>query len=219
VAATYSEDAEFNPATGKIDPKPGWYPHMPQFYHMNTGVSQQSQQGALSAENANEYSIYRQIGANLSGSSEMINLDLEVVGDPYWLMQIPGTPGNPPWEEDVWEYEKEQLTETQMAEKRKKTATHTQLPFIYFEAQIPSATNNSITDTMQLRQSDAISGIYVTISLTNKFVKGKFTSDLKCIREPLSNPWTGKASSNAGGSQIPGNASATGPNNAGAKKK
>jgi hypothetical protein len=216
VAGTYAEDAEFNVATGKISPKPGWYPHMPQFYHMNTGVSQQSQQGALSAEHANEYSVYRQIGANLSGSGEMIKLDLEVVGDPYWLMQIPGTPGNPPWEEDVWEYEKSQLTEDQMAEKRKKTATHTWLPFIYFEAQVPSATNNQITDTMQLRQSDAISGVYYTIRLTNKFSKGKFTSNLECARETLSNPWTGKAKKPTGAAgSSPNNASSVGPNNAG----
>lgn len=215
IAATYAEDAGFDANTGKIAPKPGWYPHMPQFYHMNTGVSQQSQQGALSAENANEYSVYRQIGANLAGSSEMNNLDLEVVGDPYWLMQVPATPGTPPWEEDVWEYEKEQLTESMMAEKRKKTATHTQLPFIYFEAQLPSATNNTTTDTMQLRQSDAISGVYVTVELTNKFVKGKFTTDLKCIREPLSNPWTGKAQTQSKVESGSGNAAATGPNNAG----
>jgi len=57
IAATYAEDAEFNKQTGKIQPKPGWYPHMPQFYHMNVGINQQSQQGALSAENANEYSV------------------------------------------------------------------------------------------------------------------------------------------------------------------
>ena len=218
VAATYAEDAEFDAATGKISPKPGWYPHMPQFYHMNTGVSQQQQQGALSPENANEYSVYRQIGANLSGSGEMVKLELEVVGDPYWLMQIPGTPGKPPWEEDVWEYEKEQLTEDQMAEKRKKTATHTWLPFIYFEAQIPSAINNSITDTMQLRESDAISGVYFAVKLTNKFSKGKFTTSLECAREPLSNPWTGKRGQPSKPGSTPGAAAATGPKNAGTTK-
>lgn len=218
VAATYAEDAEFDTVTGKISPKPGWYPHMPQFYHMNTGVSQQQQQGALSPENANEYSVYRQIAANLSGSGEMVGLDLEVVGDPYWLMQIPGTPGKPPWEEDVWEYEKEQLTEDQMAEKRKKTATNTWLPFIYFEAQVPSATNNSTTDTMQLRESDAISGVYIVKELTNKFTKGKFTTSLKCAREPLSNPWTGKKGQPGKPGSSPGSAAATGPKNAGTTK-
>lgn len=214
VAATYAEDAEFDPTTGKIRPKPGWYPHMPQFYHMNFGVQQQSQQSALSPENANEYSVYRQIGSNLSGSGEMVELDLEVVGDPYWLMQIPGTPGKPPWEEDVWEYEKEQLTEDQMAEKRKKAATHTWLPFIYFEAQVPSATNNGITDTMLLRESDAISGVYFAVTLTNKFTKGKFTTNLKCARESLSNPWTGKAAKpGATKGSTPGNANSVGPSN------
>jgi len=219
VAATYAEDAEFDKATGKIQPKPGWYPHMPQFYHMNVGINQQSQQGALSDENANEYSIYRQIGSNLSGSGEMVKLELEVVGDPYWLMQIPGTPGNPPWEEDVWEYEKEQLTEDQMAEKRKKTATHTWLPFIYFEAQVPSATIDS-QDKMALRESDAISGVYNTIKLTNKFVKGKFTTKLECARETLSNPWTGKTKppASSSGNKASGNASSKGPNNAGTTK-
>jgi len=143
-------------------------------------------------------------------------LNLEVVGDPYWLMQIPGTPGKPPWEEDVWEYEKEQLTEDQMAEKRKKTATHTWLPFIYFEARVPSATNNNITDTMKLRESDAISGVYFTVKLVNKFTKGKFTTSLECAREPLSNPWTGRAKpANSTPGSSPGSASSTGPNNAG----
>jgi hypothetical protein len=218
VAATYSEDAEFNTKTGKIAPKPGWYPHMPQFYHMNVGINQQSQQGSLSAENANEYSVYRQIGANLAGSGEMTRLELEVVGDPYWLMQIPGTPGNPPWEEDVWEYEKEQLTEDQMAEKRKHASTRTWLPFIYFEAQVPSATIDS-KDKMALREADAISGVYVPTKIVNKFVKGKFTTNLDCYREALSNPWTGKKpAESSSGKKASGNASSKGPNNAGPTK-
>ena len=215
VAATYAEDAQYNPTTNKIEPKPGWYPHMPQFYHMNFGIKQQSQQGALHPDNANEYSVYKQIGAGLSGSGELVTLDLEVVGDPYWLMQIPGKPGKPPYEEDVWEYEKEQLTEDQMAEKRKKTASHTWLPFIYFEAQIPSATN-SILDIMALRDSDTISGIYYAVTLTNKFTKGKFTSNLACNREPLSNPWSGrKAQASKTQGSTPGRAGAMGPNNSG----
>lgn len=217
-APTYAEDAQFNPVTGQISPRPGWYPHMPQFYHMNVGVNQQQQQGALSPESANEYSVYKQIGANMSGSGEMTKLDLEVVGDPYWLMQIPGSPGKPPWQEDVWEYEKEQLTEDQMAEKRKKTATHTWLPFIYFEAQVPTAINNPVTDTMKLREADAISGVYFTVKSTNKFTKGKFTTTLECVREPLSNPWTGKRGQPSKPGSNPATAASTGPKNAGTPK-
>jgi hypothetical protein len=219
VAPTYAEDSEFNAEKGRIQPRTGWYPHMPQFYHMNVGVNQQSQQGALSADNANEYSVYKQIGANLSGSGELVTLEIEVVGDPYWLCQIPSsTSSKHPWEEDVWEYEKEQLTEDKMAEKRKKSATHTWLPFIYFEAQLPSATNNNITDTMQLRESDAISGVYYTTKTVNKFTKGKFTSVLTCNREALSNPWTGRKGQASKPGSAPGSAAATGPNNAGKTK-
>lgn len=215
-AAVYAEDAEWNATTKSVEPKPGWYPHMPQFYHMNTGVTQNSQQGALSEENAHEYSIYRQIGSNLAGSGEMVKLELDVVGDPYWLMQIPSAAGKAPWQEDVWEYEKEQLTEEQMAEKRKKTATHTWLPFIYFEAQIPTVNVDS-SDKMDLKKADAIAGVYFTTKVTNKFVKGKFTTRLECGREPLSNPWNGKrVNSSAGGETSSGpakTASQTGPDN------
>lgn len=215
-AAVYAEDAQWNATTKTVEPKPGWYPHMPQFYHMNVSVNQNSQQGALNEENAHEYSIYKQIGANLSGSGEMVKLSLEVVGDPYYLLQIPGKAGTAPWEEDVWEYEKNQLTEDQMAEKRKKAATHTWLPFIYFEAQIPSASMTS-DDLMDLQRSDAISGVYNVIKITNRFVKGKFTCQLECAREALSNPWTGKKPKDTvdSSSSSSGNASSTGPNNAG----
>jgi hypothetical protein len=222
-SATYAEDAEYDAKTNSIAPKKGWYPHMPQFYHMNVGINQNTQQGALSEENAHEYSIYKQIGANLSGSGEMVKLGLDVVGDPYYLMQIPGKAGTPPWEEDVWEYEKNQLTDDMMAEKRKKAGTHTWLPFIYFEAQVPAVSVDA-QDRIELRRSDAISGVYYTVKVTNKFVKGKFTTHLECGREALSNPWTGKMSQSAKDgtpASTPGTASNTGPNNpnvAGAKK-
>lgn len=213
VAAVYAEDSKWNATTKSVEPKPGWYPHMPQFYHMNIGVNQNSQQGTLSEDNANEYSVYKQIGANLSGSGEMVKLELDVVGDPYYLMQIPGKAGTPPWEEDVWEYEKEQLTEEQMAEKRKKTGTHTWLPFIYFEAQVPSI-DTTESDTMKLQRSDVISGVYNTVKITNKFSKGKFTTHLECNREALSNPWTGKRATDSATAN-PGTASSMSPNNAG----
>jgi hypothetical protein len=93
------------------------------------------------------------------------------------------------------------------------------LPFIYFEAQVPSATIDS-QDKMALREGDAISGVYVPTKIVNKFVKGKFTSNLDCYRETLSNPWTGKTKPPASSStnKASGNASAKGPNNAGTTK-
>ena len=141
-----------------INPKKGWYPHMPQTSIVNTTVQEGSGQGALSPQSATEYSVFRQLGnGQATGVEDMFQITLEVVGDPYWLMQIPGKPGTAPWEEDVWEYEREQLTEDMMAEKRKKTASHNWLPFIYFQAQAPAA-DITKDDLMNLRPADAITG-------------------------------------------------------------
>jgi len=210
----YAEDMPYNSGSG-IDPKPGWYPHMPQFQHVNTTVDQASSQSAVYQESAQEYSIYRQVANNQAASGDMFNLELDVVGDPFWLLQVPGAKGGPPWTDDVWEYEAKQLTEETMAEKRKSASTHTWLSYIYFEAQVPSADNDK-QDRMALRKSDAVSGVYSVIEITNKFTKGRFTTHLKCVRENLSNPWVGKMVGTpvtASGGQK--NASGVGPKTAG----
>lgn len=213
----YSDDqSDRTGSASDISPKKGWYPHMPKYYHMNTSVDQQSQQGSVYQESAQEYSIYRQIGNNQgTGGSDMFTMNLEVVGDPYWLMQIPGKPGTPPWQEDVWEYEKSQLTEDQMAEKRKKTSSHNWLPFIYFEAIAPASAWTG-DDLMALRKADAVTGIYSSKKVVNKFNKGKFTTSLECVRDQLSNPWSKKAG-NASHSPAAGQGTAAGkgPSNAG----
>jgi hypothetical protein len=220
----YAEDMLFN--DGKdidkdidkdISPKEGWYPHMPQFYHMNTSVQQNSQQGSIKEETAQEYSIYRQIANNQAGGENMNSLTLEVVGDPYWLLQIPSkTATTPPWTDDVWEYEKNQLTEEMMAEKRKHASTNTWLSFIYFEAQVPSADNDNKLDLMNLRRSDAISGVYTVREIKNKFVKGKFTTTLSCVRDNLASPWSGKSeTTSTTPTKTTGNAASKGPSNAG----
>lgn len=201
-----------------INPKKGWYPHMPQTSIVNTTVQEGSGQGALSPESATEYSVYRQLGnGQATGVEDMFTMTLEVVGDPYWLFQIPGKPGTAPWEEDVWEYEKEQLTEDMMAEKRKKTASHNWLPFIYFQAQAPAA-DLTTDDLMNLRKADTITGIFSAKKVTNKFVKGKFTTTLECFRDQLSNPWGKTSKKSTSSSFTPkagtGEASATGPTNA-----
>jgi len=211
----YAEDMPFRPGAG-IAPKKGWRPNMPQFYHMNTTVQQKQEQGALSQENAQEYSVYRQVANQMAaGGADMFNMTLEVVGDPFWLCQVPGTPGNPPWSDDVWEYEKNQLTEEQMSEKRKNTSTRTWMSFIYFEAQIPSANLIEGKDIMDIRRADAISGVYFVTKLTNKFLKGKFTTTLHCQRDNLGNPWSGKVSKSKNTTSTgKGDAAGKGPNNA-----
>jgi hypothetical protein len=205
---TYAEDLPHRSSA----PNASWYPHFPRYYHMNTTVDQSSAQAAVYQESAQEFSIYRQLGNSLGGGeADMNTISLEVVGDPYWLMQIPGTP---PWEEDVWEYEAG-LTEEILATKRKKMASHNWLPFIYFEAMVPAADWKS-NDTMNLRHSDTISGVYSAKKVVNRFVKGKFTTTLDCFRDNLGNPYGGKkpqAGKSAPAGQ--GAAASKGPQNAG----
>lgn len=201
-----------------ITPRKDWYPHMPQTSIINTTVQANAQQGALSPENAQEYSVYRQINNSQGqGSADMLSITLDVVGDPYFLFQIPGTPGKPPYEEDVWEYIAKNLTEEQIAETRKKTASHNWLPFIYFQATVP-AVDFTADDLMNLRQADTITGIYSCKKLINKFFKGKFTSSLECYRDQLSNPWGRRATTSSSFTPAPaggGQAAATGPTTGG----
>ena len=204
----YAEDLPYRSSA----PSGTFYPHMPRYYHMNTTVNSKSEQAALSPENAMEYSIYKQLGNSMGGGeADMNTISLEVVGDPYWLMQVPGAP---PWEEDVWEYEAG-LTEEVLAEKRKKMSSHNWLPFIYFEAVIPAA-DWSTSDTMNLRHSDTISGVYSAKKVINKFSKGKFTTTLDCFRDTLGNPYGGKKSQSSSFTPASqGAASGKGPQNAG----
>lgn len=214
----YAEDIPFRKGQddNDINPKAQWRPMMPKFYHANTQVQQAQAQSAFMEESAQEYSVYRQIQNQVgAGQGDMYTLDIEVVGDPYWLMQIPSKAGAVPWEADVWDYEENQWDDESLAEKRGKTASHNTLPLFYFEAQIPAANFND-QDLMDLRDNDTITGIYAIKKVTNTFSKGRFTSKLECYRETLANPWirkkaTGKddANSKPTGS---GNANAVGPN-------
>lgn len=184
----YSEDAL--PQPGDINPTENWWPHMPTTAIINTQIADnQKKEGAMSPENATEYSVYRQLGNSQGqGSADLMEINLEVVGDPYFLFQVPGGPAKPPLEEDVWEYILNDLTETKLAETRKKTATHNWLPFIYFEAQVPSNTYTD-KDLVELRPADTITGIYSCKKVTNKFFKGKFTTTLDAYRDQLVNPY------------------------------
>lgn len=217
----YSEDLPFRQGEadrGNVSPNADWLPNLPRFYHANTQIQQAQAQSAFFEESAHEYSVFRQIHSQVgAGSSDLVTLELEVLGDPYWLMQIPNTSGKYPWEEDVWEYEKEQWDDETLAEKRKNSSTHNWLPFLYFEAQVPSVNLNG-EDIMDLRNSDSITGIYGVKKVVNSFVKGKFSTKLECFRDPLGNPWVNrdkKTSAKTGEQSVnSGQATSTGPRSA-----
>jgi len=193
--------------------------HLPKRYLMNTEVQQTQSSTTFFAEGAIEFSIYKQIVAGAgTGNTGAAAIELEVIGDPYFLMQIPEFKGTVPWESDVWEWEQNHFSQEQLAEKRKTAGTYDIQPILYFEAVIPSQGWTS-SDTMELRTSDAISGLFIMTTVTNKFSKGKFTSHLNAVRDPLANPWPATKAKIAAtlttGASESKTAAATGPNNAG----
>jgi len=215
----YAEDLPARPGKPEDNPHIRW---RPQFYHANTAVQQSGTQSAVSEENAHEYSIFKQIHGQVgAGSQDMVNLDLDVVGDPYFLMQEPSESGKSPWQDDVWWFEKNYVSEEQLKDKRKYTATRTNQPYIWFEAQVPAADLND-QDLMNLRPADAITGIYCVKEVAHTFQKGKFVTKLSTFREVLANPYdvrsprSSSSIANSGGqaNNGAGQASATGPNSA-----
>lgn len=214
--ATYAEDLPFRASTEQEETSP----HLrwkPPFYHANTQVQQKQTQAGFMEESGHEYSVFRQIHNGIGASSaDLAQLDIEVVGDPYYLCQIPTKQGEAPWEENVWEWEKNQWTDEELGIPRRKTSSQTNMPYVWFEAVLPSASLDE-NDLMELRNNDAITGIYGVKEVMNVFSKGKFTSKLSTFRDNLSNPWStreakerakGPAASNSG------SANATGPTTA-----
>lgn len=185
----YGEDlVERDFSKQQLHPQKDWYSNMAQVQLINASINSPATAGSISPEMGHDYAIFRQIHntQSNSGTGDLMTLAVDLVGDPYWLFQIPGSP---PWEDDVWEFEKTQTTQEELAEKRKKTATLSWLPFFYFEAIIPSVTLDS-SDLMKLRRVDTISGIYSANEVVNKFSKGKFTTTItKANRDPLLGSW------------------------------
>ncbi len=215
----YAEDLPAKPGKPEDNPHIRW---RPQFYHANVAVNQQNNQSSISEENAHEYSIFKQIHGQVgAGSSDMVNLDLDVVGDPYFLMQEPSEAGKSPWQDDVWWFEKNYESEEQLKDKRAITATRTNQPYIWFEAQVPAADLTS-NDLMNLRQADAITGIYCVKEVQHQLQKGKFVTKLSTFREVLANPYdvrnprSSATIANSGGTPNngQGEAAAIGPNSA-----
>ena len=213
----YAEDLPARPGKPEDNPHLRW---RPQFYHANTSINQSNNQSSISEENAHEYSIFRQIHGQVgAGSQDMVNLDIDVIGDPYFLMQEPSESGKSPWQDDVWWFEKNYVSEEQLKDKRKYTATRTNQPYIWFEAQVPASDLND-QDLMNLRPADAITGIYCVKEVAHTFQKGRFVTKLSTFREVLANPFdvrnprSSTSIANSGNNAGTGQAAAMGPNSA-----
>ena len=216
--AQFRDYAEDLPARGdnKRDddhPQNRW---RPSFYHANIELSAEQAKQSVFAESAFEYSVFRQIHQNVgAGSQDMNTLDLEVVGDPYYLCQVPPdeeVAAPPKDEETVWQWEKHQWTDMDLVPFRQKAATLTTRPNFWFEAQTPSASLTA-DDRMALRPQDSITGIYNITSIENIFQKGKYTTKLKSYRDVLANPWTKRDKAPQSDANNRGAANRAGPTN------
>lgn len=196
------------------------HPHLrarPPFYYVNQELGRSQIPGNFSSY-AGEYSVYKQIHANVgAGSVDMNSLDLTVVGDPYYLAQRPpnsNDPSKPVFEETVWEWQQNHWTDESLARVRGETITTVTRPAFWFEATVPAADFTS-DDVMNLRPLDSVTGIYHVNAIENVFQKGKFTTELKAFRDNLANPWTERGGAQAGAAAATGGtANGTGPNNA-----
>lgn len=90
-----------------------------------------------------------------STSTSMLKLDLEIKGDPYWLL---------PFNSAV----------------KYSNQSNSMVRGILFETGYP----RDVTDKNALHKDQYFSGLYIVKSITSNFNSGKFTQKLECVRIP-----------------------------------
>lgn len=131
--------------------------------------------------------LFKQLHAGASaGSGDLINLDFDVLGDPFWLHQTPaGAEGEAPVHDDVSFYiDNMGNYKEALREHLAKTAGQNVDNSVYLEVGVPSADRND-EDLMDLDKEDLITGVYRIFSTVHTFTGGKFTSKLKGTKDPL----------------------------------
>jgi hypothetical protein len=187
----YAEDFP-KTASDAAKTKSGWKPHLPQLQLINQSGEQTQIPQALNREHAMEVSIFNQIHGGAGASGDLMNLNIEIVGDPYWIAQVPPQnktgAGRPQFTDDLWEYWKDRSTPHDKTAIREKVSLMGRPSMFYFEAQVPTPLLRS-NDTMDLQETDVISGLYTVMEMTHKFEKGKYTTILHGVRDTLSSPY------------------------------
>lgn len=131
--------------------------------------------------------LFKQLHAGASaGSGDLITLDFDVLGDPFWLHQTPaGVEGKAPVQDDINFYiENIGNYKEALKEHLAKTAGQNVDNSVYLEVGVPSADRND-KDLMDLDKEDLITGVYRIFSTVHTFTGGKFTSKLKGTKDPL----------------------------------
>jgi len=131
--------------------------------------------------------LFKQLHAGASaGNGDLMTLDFDVLGDPFWLHQTPaGVEGKAPVQDDINFYiENIGNYKEALKEHLAKTAGQNVDNSVYLEVGVPSADRND-KDLMDLDKEDLITGVYRIFSTVHTFTGGKFTSKLKGTKDPL----------------------------------
>lgn len=161
------------------------YPTM--FTPTNTqGKTKDTQSEGKRAEFVSKH-LFKQLHAGASaGSGDLITLEFDVLGDPFWLHQTPaGVEGKAPVQDDINFYiDNMGNYKKALKEHLAKTAGQNVDNSVYLEVGVPSADRND-KDLMDLDKEDLITGVYRIFSTVHTFTGGKFTSKLKGTKDPL----------------------------------
>jgi len=161
--------------------------YQPRFTPVNTqGKEKVTQSDSKKPEFASKY-IFKQLHAGAStGSGDLQTIELDVLGDPYWLHQIPaGAKGPGPVSDNVEFYIKNLGNyKESIKQYLEETAGHNVDNTIYLEVQVPSNDRND-QDLMDIDGDDSITGVYRIFSVVHTFAGGKFTSKLNGTKDQL----------------------------------
>ncbi len=161
--------------------------YQPMFTPTNTQAKTKDTQSEGKRKEFISKHIFKQLHAvSSAGSGDLITLDFDVLGDPFWLHQAPaGAEGEAPIQDDINFYKNNLGNyQTALKEHLEKTAGQNVDNSVYLEVQVPSADRNN-KDLMDLDREDMITGVYRIFSTVHTFTGGKFTSKLKGTKDPL----------------------------------
>lgn len=161
--------------------------YKPQFTPTNTKAFEKASQAEGNRPEYVAKHIFKQLHSQAStGGGDLVNLDFDVLGDPFWLHQVPSGVESPAPVQDDIDFYLNNIGNYQESLKNHlaKTAGVNVDNSIYLEVGLPSADRNE-QDLMDLDKEDLITGVYRIFEVVHTFTGGKFTSKLKGTKDQL----------------------------------
>jgi hypothetical protein len=168
---------------GLVNDEINRYP--PQFMPSNTKANEKTTQNENDEKDYYVKAIFKQLHSGASNTGDLLKIELEVIGDPFWLHQAPAGVGPPETDNVEWYIEHNGNIKESIIEITKKTATHNVSNAIYLDIQVPSSSRDNHEDLMDLNDDDVITGVYHIWSATHTFTGGKFTTKLSANKDDL----------------------------------